>query len=108
MSYIAHLEAFIEQTRQNPEPIKSLHYVYQFNLDQEAPFQIRFDNGVVELLEGTPLEAVCTLSLSSANFIKLLHDELNTTMAFMMGSLKVEGRMGLALKLQEALKHYRK
>jgi len=107
MSYKPHLEEFIEKTKQNPEPIMPLHYVYQFNLDQEPPFQVRFENGVVEVLEGTPHEAACTLTLSSSNFIKLLHNDLNTTMAFMMGSLKVEGKMGLALKLQEILKQYK-
>lgn len=107
MSYKQHLEEFIENTKQNPEPIMSFHYVYQFNLDKEPPFQVRIENGVIEMLEGTPHEAACTLALSSANFIKLLNNDLNTTMAFMMGSLKVEGKMGLALKLQEALKQYK-
>ncbi|WP_223192720.1 SCP2 sterol-binding domain-containing protein [Paenibacillus sedimenti] len=35
-----------------------------------------------------------------------MNDDLNTTMAFMLGSLKVEGLMVLALKLQEIIKRY--
>lgn len=71
MSYKPYLDELIEKTKQNPEYIMPLHDVYQFNLDHETPIQIRFDNGVVEVVEGTPYEAACTLILSSANFIKL-------------------------------------
>jgi len=106
MSYKEHLDQLMAKVQANPEPIGSLHYVYQFNLKEEEPFQVRFENGTVEVLDGTPYEAECTLSLSTPNFIKLLNDDLNTTMAFMTGSLKVDGKVGLALKLHETLKQY--
>jgi len=106
MAYRDQLNRLIEKAKANPEPILQMHYVYQFNLDEEAPFQIRIDKGTLEVLEGTPLEAECTLLLSPVNFNKLMSGELNATMAFMLGSLKVNGRMGLALKLNEVLKQY--
>jgi putative sterol carrier protein len=106
MAYRAQLDQMIEKVRTNPEHILPLHYVYQFNLDEEAPFQLRFDKGTVEVLEGTPLTADCTLLLSPINFNKLMRNELNAMMAFMLGSLKVNGRMGLALKLHDVLKQY--
>lgn len=106
MTHRENLGQLIEKMQANPEAIQSLHHVYQFHVDEEPPFQVRFDNGTVEILEGTPQDAHCTVTLSTDSFNKLLRNDLNTTMAFMMGKLKVEGRMGLALKLQEVLKEY--
>ncbi|MEK3855983.1 SCP2 sterol-binding domain-containing protein [Cytobacillus sp. FSL H8-0458] len=56
--------------------------------------------------EGAPHESEVTLRLSEKNFSKLLKGDLNTTMTFMTGSLKVDGKMGLALKLQEIVNKY--
>lgn len=106
MSYRDQLDQLISKVKANPDPIAPLHYVYQFNLEGEAPFQIKFDSGTVEVLEEAGQTADCTLIMSPTHFVKLLNDDLNTTMAFMLGNLKVEGRMGLALKLQEILKQY--
>ena len=91
----------------DPEPIRSFHTVYQFNIsDREASFQVRFEGGNVTVMEGTPESSACALTMSESNFLKLLRGDLNAAMAFMLGNLKVDGKMGLALKLQEALQHY--
>jgi len=47
------------------------------------------------------LEADVTFVLSSENFEGLIDGSLNPQMAFMMGKLKIDGDMGLALKLAE-------
>jgi putative sterol carrier protein len=106
MAVIDELQGMADRMNADPEPIRSFQNVYQFNLSESGSFQVRFRNGSVEVSQGAPDTADCTLILSDANFEKLLRDDLNTTMAFMLGSLKVEGKVGLALKLQEALKHY--
>ncbi|MEI0737598.1 SCP2 sterol-binding domain-containing protein [Paenibacillus sp. JTLBN-2024] len=66
--------------------------------------QVAFDNAKVKVLDEATESADCTLTLSEKNFRKLLADDLNATMAFMTGSLKIDGKLGLALKLQEVLK----
>lgn len=46
----------------------------------------------------------CTINLSMDDFNKLLSKELNPMTAFMMGKVKVDGNMGVAMKMQELVK----
>lgn len=48
-------------------------------------------------------EADVTLTASAETFRAILEGELNPTMAFMTGRLKVDGSIGLAMKLGSAL-----
>tara|TARA_B100001559_G_C16202945_1_gene485264 strand:- start:331 stop:630 length:300 start_codon:yes stop_codon:yes gene_type:complete len=45
-------------------------------------------------------EADCTISLSSEDFLQIQSGELDPTTAFMMGKLRIDGSMGLAMKIQ--------
>ncbi|PPR78715.1 MAG: hypothetical protein CFH01_00823 [Alphaproteobacteria bacterium MarineAlpha2_Bin1] len=45
-------------------------------------------------------DADCTISLSSEDFTQIQSGELDPTTAFMMGKLKIDGNMGLAMKIQ--------
>ncbi|MEK4358048.1 SCP2 sterol-binding domain-containing protein [Paenibacillus sp. FSL M7-1455] len=100
------LRLLADRMNAKPEPIASLYAVYQFNIGDAAPIQVAFDNAKVKVLDEATESADCTLTLSEKNFRKLLADDLNATMAFMTGSLKIDGKLGLALKLQEVLKQY--
>ena len=44
-------------------------------------------------------DAACTVRLSQENFVKLLDGEMNAMGAYMMGRLKIDGDMGIAMKL---------
>jgi putative sterol carrier protein len=44
-------------------------------------------------------EADTTIKISTENLVKLMQGQLDPTMAYMTGKLKVEGKMGVALKL---------
>jgi len=48
-------------------------------------------------------EADTTLSLSLADMEKLVAGELSPTTAYMMGKLRIDGSMGVALKIGELL-----
>jgi putative sterol carrier protein len=108
MSVREELNQLVEKINVNPEHIQGeKDRVFQINLAESGSFQLILKAGLIEVVEGTPLEPAVTLILNEANFSKLLKDDLNTTMAFMTGGLKVEGSIGLALKLQEIVKKYK-
>ncbi|MFQ6018718.1 MAG: SCP2 sterol-binding domain-containing protein, partial [Kiloniellaceae bacterium] len=44
-------------------------------------------------------EPDCTIRLSAENMAKLIEGALNPTLAYSLGKLKVEGSMGIAMKL---------
>jgi putative sterol carrier protein len=107
LSVINELTDLVNKMNENPEYIQGeKDRVFQVLLDESGPLQIILQNGQVEVVEGKPYEPEVTLKLSDHNFSKLLKDDLNTTMAFMTGGLKVDGKIGLALKLQEIVKNY--
>jgi putative sterol carrier protein len=45
--------------------------------------------------------ANCTISMSAGDFDDMINGRLQPTMAFMMGKMRVEGDMGLAMKLAQ-------
>ncbi|QQP88301.1 SCP2 sterol-binding domain-containing protein [Skermanella sp. TT6] len=48
-------------------------------------------------------DAVCTIRMTLENFDRMLDGDLNPTLAFATGKLKVQGSMGSALKLASLL-----
>lgn len=107
MTVRSELDALVEKMNANPVHIESeKDRVFQINLAESGSLQIVLEAGRVSAVDGNPQEPEVTLILNEKNFSKLLKNDLNATMAFMTGSLKVEGKMGLALKLQELVKLY--
>lgn len=83
----------------------------QTRLDQQ-PFDgsIKFDcgdDGVIVLdqdtLKDADQECPCTVTLSATDLLAMLDGELNPTIGFMQGKLRIEGDMGVALKLASLL-----
>lgn len=107
MSVKTELCQLAEKMNANPVHIESeKDRVFQVNLAESGPVQIILQDGKVKIADGAAQEPEVTMILSDKNFSKLLKDDLNTGVAFMTGGLKVEGKLGLALKLQEIVKKY--
>jgi putative sterol carrier protein len=50
-----------------------------------------------------PDDADCTIRISAENLAKLIDGELNPMMAYTLGKLKIEGSMGIAMKVAALL-----
>ncbi len=48
-------------------------------------------------------DADCTIRISAENLAKLIDGELNPMMAYTLGKLKIEGSMGVAMKVAALL-----
>lgn len=80
-------------------------------LDSTLKFDFKGDGYIFVNAEQVPnvvsnedAEADCTIKISVENFESLAKGDLDPTTAFMMGKLKIEGNMGIAMKLQSVFK----
>jgi putative sterol carrier protein len=75
----------------------------QFDLagDNGGKWWVKVANGTCETGTGeAPGKADMTLLAASEDWLKVINGELNPMQGFMQGKIKVQGNMGLALKLQ--------
>lgn len=59
---------------------------------------------VPNLISSDDIDVQCTMGLSLENFMLMADGKLDGTMAFMSGKLKIQGDMGIAMKLAPMLK----
>jgi putative sterol carrier protein len=89
----------------NSAKVATLKASYQFNLTGEGggTFHAVFDNGSVDVGEGTVENPGCTVTMSAPDFLLMVQGKLNPMAAFMGGKLKIQGDMGLAMRLQSII-----
>lgn len=75
----------------------------RFDFGDEGSFEIDGREGTPEMREATDEEAKVTFRTSAENLVKILRGELNPMMAFTLGKLKIDGSMGLAMKISAIL-----
>ncbi|GGN51746.1 SCP2 sterol-binding domain-containing protein [Oceanobacillus indicireducens] len=92
----------------NPEPIKDLRLIYQFDITgtKEESYQLYLQGGEAKVTQESNNQPDCTLKMSIKNFYKFLTGNLGGTMAFMTGKLKIDGDITKAMKLESLLKQY--
>lgn len=94
------LEQYTALVTQKTAEAADLNKKIKFDLTDEGIIHV--DASVSPpVVTNEDLEADVTFVLSSDNFEGLLDGSLNPQMAFMMGKLKIDGDMGLALKLAD-------
>jgi len=93
---------------ENPEPVKGIVTVYQFDLTGEdgGVYQLHLSGESAKVEEGEKVSADCTIQMDARDFKEMLLGKLNATSAFMTGKLKVKGDLGRAMKLQTVLSKY--
>lgn len=100
------IHAFCAKMNADPGHMESKDLIFQVNLKESGPIQMVIKDSGITVFEDNPHTPELTLKLSDENYSKLLKGELNTTMAFMKGSIKVEGKLDKAFKLLEIVKQY--
>ena len=80
----------------------SLGHSIQFELGDDG---VIFWDGTATppVIDNTAREAETTISLSLDDLDKLIAGALNPTMAYMTGKLKIQGSLGVALKMSQLL-----
>jgi hypothetical protein len=88
-----------------PDVVAKIGAVYQFNIAGPGGGAWSVDctrpGGSVQA--GSAPEAKCTVAATDQDFLAIVNGKLNAQMAFMSGKLKIQGDMGLAMKLQQIL-----
>ncbi|SDN74349.1 SCP2 sterol-binding domain-containing protein [Alkalicoccus daliensis] len=108
MSVEAALQEFTEKMEKNPEHIEDLTYTYEFRItdEKEGIYQLRIDQGKAEYSSSAQWEPKLVMEMKEEYFQKLANDDLNATMAYMSGKLKIKGDVSHALKFQSLIKKY--
>lgn len=84
-----------------PEKAEGVNAVIQFNLSGEngGMYWLRIADGKCEAGLGTADHAKMTLKASADDYHAIVTGALNPTQAVFTGKVKIEGDMGLAMKL---------
>jgi putative sterol carrier protein len=94
-----------ERLQSKPDVVSKINAIYQFNISGPGGGQWAVDctkpGGAVT--SGQASAAKCTVHCTDADFLNIVNGKLNPQMAFMSGKLKIQGDMGLAMKLQQIL-----
>ena len=100
INFMSHQKVF-EQFKEKAKNASPLGGTLKFMVDENAVF---IDgNGEQNTLSMDDLEADCTITVSTEVLEKLRDGELNPMMAVMGGQVKIEGDMGLAMKVQSLM-----
>ena len=94
-----------EKLAGKPDVVAKINAVYQFNIAGPNGGQWTVDctkpGGAVTA--GNSVAAGCTVQATDADFLAIVNGKLNPQMAFLSGKLRVQGDIGLAMKLQQIL-----
>ena len=89
-----------------PDVVGKINAIYQFNIAGPGGGTWSVDCTQPGGQGRSPARrpnAKCTVAATDQNFLDIVNGKLNPQMAFMSGKLKIQGDMGLAMKLQQIL-----
>ena len=88
-----------------PDVVAKINAVYQFNISgpEGGSWSVDCTAPGGKVVSGTDPGARCTVAATDRDFLGIVNGKLNPQMAFMSGKLRIQGDMGLAMKLQQIL-----
>ena len=96
------LESLTDELRRRAGANPPLGYKIKFDMGEEG--LVLWDGtGQPAVIGNADGEADTVIRLTAEDFAKLMSGALDPTMAFMLGKLKVEGKLGVAMKLASYL-----
>jgi putative sterol carrier protein len=96
------LEDLTDQVKGQALQLAALGYKVKFDVEDEGPILI---DGTVNpvVVSNEDEDADCVISLSPGNLEKLIAGDLSPTLAYTLGQIKVDGSLGVAMKLASLL-----
>jgi putative sterol carrier protein len=97
------VRAFFEAlpSRFRPDAAEGLAAVYQFDLsgEQGGQYQLHVADQACRVVPGTHPSPTVTLSMAGEDCVAILEGRLSGVSAYLSGRLRVDGDMGLAMRL---------
>jgi len=84
----------------DPSLVTKIGGVFHFKINDKS-WAVDFKNGGGSVKQGAPEKQDVTMILNEADFVNLMTGKVNGQNLFMQGKLKIQGNMGLAMKLDK-------
>ena len=95
-------EELPKRAEEQADKAAGLTATYKFDIDGAGTWVVSINDGDISVEEGDG-DAQCTVIVGADDFDQITDGTLNPQMAFMSGKLKIQGDMGLAMKLGQVL-----
>ena len=88
-----------------PDVVSKINAIYQFNITGPGggTWSVDCTHPGGKVAAGNASNPKCTVAAVDQDFLAIVNGKLNAQMAFMSGKIRIQGDMGLALKLQQIL-----
>ena len=89
------------ESKVNPEKTAGMNATYQFDItgDGGGKWYVKIADGAVDVGEGEAEAPNITLNADASSWLDIVNGKTSGQTAFLMGKLKIQGDMSLAMKL---------